>query len=832
MKHKLRIWMRIVVLSVSFFTANKYANGQNTPDEYSNRLNYILQHIDKSQIPTGYLMDYGIPFVDLKSFNGFVNADNLVDIDIWRSIYATFYSSRIHLNSAEIDSLSAFNQKLDQIELQNLNVIPLSVLNFSYAVIKEDALERNLFTVYNDQLYDVPNRAESPYEIKTLFAVAPSRYYIKGSRVEFEFKPELFYKNNARTISDLRIDFGDNKGYKLSTMNAVTSETFTESGLKTITFKVSFSDGSIMHCQTKVYVDIESGDAITNALEPDVEISVTSERFYKFKQGKGKLQIKYAQGNTSIKKPLIVVEGLDTWKITDPNQPNENKTISSFIRSIDRQTDFGSLRTQISDIDKYDIIYLDYEDGVDYIQRNAFLLQTAIDTINSLKNKSGSIEKNVVLGLSMGGLVARYALRDMELRGENHDTRLYISMDSPHLGANIPLAVQVAALHLNSVSFNVRPLGIPSGINIIRLNEQFTILKKAQALLSSPAVRQLLIEQSGQLKHPSFNAMSGGSEAQIAFMDEYRQLGYPTQTRNIAISNGSECGITQPYGPYHEYFSFSTTLAETGLSRNIFISPLLGVLSLLTNKPILLQGLFGTLSTKTKLKFETSLNALPDKQEKRIYNFRLWFENKFLGVININVNISREQYFSISRMLPLDNTPGSNFSGSINLPIQADNTLQPYNFIPTVSALDIGSGNQSLSTQDLVAIYTASNPPSSPKNTPFANFITASRGSEPHLAFTRLNGTWLLNELRGAQPTINCLTFCQSNTTIQGSDFVCADPVTFTTQAISGYTYTWSVPFGSGLEIVGSATGTSVQVRKIGSGVQSSEVRVRITGPC
>ena len=51
-------------------------------------------------------------------------------------------------------------------------------------------------------------------------------------------------------------------------------------------------------------------------------------------------------------------------------------------------------------------------------------------------------EKLVITGSSMGGQVVRYALAYMEKHNMNHNTRLYISQDSPHLGANIPLGVQ------------------------------------------------------------------------------------------------------------------------------------------------------------------------------------------------------------------------------------------------------------------------------------------------------------------------------------------------------------------------------------------------------
>lgn len=42
----------------------------------------------------------------------------------------------------------------------------------------------------------------------------------------------------------------------------------------------------------------------------------------------------------------------------------------------------------------------------------------------------------------MGGLVARYALRSMEIQNQMHGVDKFISFDSPHLGANVPVGFQ------------------------------------------------------------------------------------------------------------------------------------------------------------------------------------------------------------------------------------------------------------------------------------------------------------------------------------------------------------------------------------------------------
>jgi hypothetical protein len=89
----------------------------------------------------------------------------------------------------------------------------------------------------------------------------------------------------------------------------------------------------------------------------------------------------------------------------------------------------------------YDIVMIDFYDGATWLQRNSELVQHVIRLCNEYKNSEESL---VIAGASMGGVLSRHALRTMELNGEDHCTRLWISMDAPHEGAHIPLSLQHA----------------------------------------------------------------------------------------------------------------------------------------------------------------------------------------------------------------------------------------------------------------------------------------------------------------------------------------------------------------------------------------------------
>jgi triacylglycerol esterase/lipase EstA (alpha/beta hydrolase family) len=131
---------------------------------------------------------------------------------------------------------------------------------------------------------------------------------------------------------------------------------------------------------------------------------------------------------SQVDKPLIIVEGFD---------PTNEISVSNIASLFNRPT--GNMLGEQLRNEGYDIIILNFANGGDYIQRNAFLLIELINQINT--SKTGN-EQLVICGVSMGGLVARYALTYMEHHSLNHNTRLFISFDAPNKGAYIPISLQ------------------------------------------------------------------------------------------------------------------------------------------------------------------------------------------------------------------------------------------------------------------------------------------------------------------------------------------------------------------------------------------------------
>jgi hypothetical protein len=155
------------------------------------------------------------------------------------------------------------------------------------------------------------------------------------------------------------------------------------------------------------------------------------------------------------------------------------------------------------------------------------MIEKVIKWVNEQKALAGSTEPNVVLGISMGGLVAKYALLDMVNTSTDHDTRLLITYDAPLRGANIPLGTQAA------VQFAAQSLFVASAFGV----SPIPAVNQGFFAITSPAPRQIL---KYSISHTNGTAEPTNPE-HIAFMAELDAMG-SLPMRHTAISNGDAAG--------------------------------------------------------------------------------------------------------------------------------------------------------------------------------------------------------------------------------------------------------------------------------------------------
>ncbi len=531
---------------------------------------------------------------------------------------------------------------------------------------------------------------------------------------------------------------------------------------------------------------------------------MTATEAYYSKFGEATLYIRDA-GSAGITKPLIVAEGFDTGAILNPEQEAGDNNIIGFLNGVN-----SSLSNLPAEINTYDIIYVDWDNGVDFIQRNAFALEEAIRWVNQQKQIAGSTIPNTIIGQSMGGLVARYALANIEDNGDfNHDTDLYISHDAPHLGANTPIALQHFNRHIKRVyqsapiAFLFAEVILPLAYDAAAvfsdtLNNQFgTNLGVGQyvspaeylGVADFPASRQMLYNWVA----PNYSIFNGIHDA---WQQDLSDLGYPqgytsAPIRNIAIANGSECGITQALEG--DLISISKDAADKTV-----LNAVIGLTDLGVAVGLVLGGNFfdavwlaalavipGSSSYDIDFHMRPMLNL---NQNKEIYYGRIRYKKKILWFIPVNVNFTNVTKDQPNGILPYDTYGGGWFNpGSVidDLPSVIRNFLEPidtqrYGFIPTASALDVGKGIVNLNDMDYKRDYVGGNAPPAPKDSPFDNFTThfdplnPQNNNSAHISFNTRNGNWLTDELTGTSiPSTDCSFVCE-NSEISGLEMLCS----------------------------------------------------------
>ena len=541
------------LLIICFLSVNSLTAQSTSPlllqqtDSLRLRLGQIFAPLDKTQISTGYLAEYASPLLDLHFYNGILSDSNRTDLTVFHYLRATLASASINgpdtlPNSAQI------NARLEATQAAFPEAIPIVMQYMSYDQIRKDAVEKNLIQVQNNQVYDVANRPETPYEVKNLFVAAPGIAYSPDGQVSFVFNRNLHLSNNPyrKSTYKIAIDFGDGRGYQIAQYNQPISTNYSTPGIKRIKVKAYYFLATL-----ESHFDFEVR-GITVAYRYDQSQGFNHYFPPSALHSGGTAYVVYGTGNSNqqIRKPLIIAEGYNIAD-TAPHLVkcnNANNSIKDLLEKI------GPIYTGSFDFnDKlhtagYDIVYIDNAKGADDIRRNAALFEEVIRWVNEKKRAIGSQEQNVVIGQSMGGLVSRYGLAEMVrnplyqngINVNDPQTRLLILHDSPQRGANNPIGVQSMTRSLDVPFF----LGRFSVADMAKES-----IGEVVKVLDRPATAQLSI----------FNAFNGrGDIRPNTFIDgQYQQMvnfnlyssPYRPAYAIIAASDGSQCARSQNIQP-------------------------------------------------------------------------------------------------------------------------------------------------------------------------------------------------------------------------------------------------------------------------------------------
>lgn len=847
---KLSISLLGILMVIAF---NTNAQTYDTTSFYG-KMNYLYANINKAPIITGLLRDYGIDFQNLDNYTGTALHDsNYTSLADWRMLYGSLYSQQI-TSTPSLLYLDTLNKRFSEYGIMG-DPISFVAMYYNYQTINPNGVSNNQFTISNNQLFDVNGRSGSPYLINDVFAIATTRQLAITGDNEFIFRNDLFFGNTGKTISTIQVDAFGTGSYQTVSIGTGFTVHYDTAGVYNINIQITYTDNTVKYAHTKLAVHIDPATIQARygtGFTPPTNETVIATKPYMGVLGQGDITIDLAKNNTTgqIRKPLIVVEGFDPdggfrFNGTDGLIPRLNTNINDG----NPLTNAITLNTGLDDINDYDLIFVNWQNGTDYIQRNAFLLERVIQIVNARKTTwNGVRQDNVIIGMSMGGLVVRYALRDMELNSLAHETRLFISHDAPHNGANVPVGYQALVQYLAPW----KVINVGGNFPFIQWPDMFPQAVDAMATFNSPAAKQILIQRyllqssgGGTFSSLSYS-LAADNTVHNDFMIEINNMGWPVNCRNITLANGA-CNGTFQFADNSKLVSIYGEKSWTyfgGMWRSLVASfagivnatniPTLGSVPI-NNNSLLVQLPLSVFSTKTNLFFDFGAWAVPPSGNNMLFQGDVYIHRQlFFGLFSTNSYILKCHANSTSSMLALDNAPGgvydlNQFGFNINtVNQQLHNNLgswinatvqQPrFCFVPTVSSLAFDNPSQYYRSA-ICDIVNCHNPSA------VANYYAPS-ANQLHISYTQANADWIL---QNQEPTFACPKICKDNLVINGNDPLCNNAV-YTINNPTGTSVSWSTTPSTSVTL--TPNGNQVTLQRSGGANGILTLTANVTGGC
>lgn len=671
-----------------------------------------LSKFNASQMETTVLV-HKSPVVDIHNYN--VKTVNTFD----------FYQAYKAIAQGDLDKrlLPLENLKILSKQSHITNVIPLAILQSEYEMITDEAIQNN--SVSKDAQGYLVNDGSAIFERKQVTVASALRNKHKGLQTTYNLSSSNVFNTSNASIVTIEIDFNDGNDFRVISLNENITINYSEEGEKLIQFKITLSTGEVVLRNSSINIlysnsDIysRSSNVITtfnSSITPDLSVYGELTSY----PGTGEYEL-FLSADNVLDKPIFLVDGFD---------PDDGRSITGIYDLLNFND--GNSTSNLGDIvraEGFDVVILNFpiyvrsqdnaviDGGADFIERNAMLL---VDLINTINNDKVGNAQNVVIGPSMGGLISRYALNYMENQNMNHDTRLWISFDAPHHGANVPIGFQH---QFNFLAFGLDDFWILGDQNVEELQPII------DGMLKSPAARQMLTDQFESHITDSDGVTFNNSLAlpqpyyfKSILDDRFTDLiasGFPELTRNVSIINGS--GINNRY-------QNNANPAENLLPGSQILDADINVMS---GADMIVKTYF-------------TPNAGTQIQTSKVHlDFAWWFilandrEN--------NANASAHSYsggidaasgglFDIQGLttdLATDGLVGE-FLGALS--------TDYFNFIPSVSAMALETTNGQLN-------WFESLPGVTTNETPFVNWYMPDE-NEPHVTLTNANVAFALSEI-------------------------------------------------------------------------------------
>lgn len=704
-------------------------------EEVRTFLDEMFQHLEKDKVPYGLLQDYAFDLVELDAYDGTaINDANYINRQTYEFLLRSIRSAAVMTPPFE----DVYDILTKQYAAGTNSTAAISAMAYQYSVIKSNALDDGLIRYENEKVYDNYQNGvwQNPYESKYVTGFCTHDSIFIGSSLTFTLPQSCWFSNLSCQSMEIGLDNGTYKSIPIGG-----SATFSNLsiGLHDIKFRVKLTNGTMLTSHSRIRMEAaeeEEESITTRCLISDWTVTGDA-----YKGIKTSAEVTVESSFSNQKKVMIVVEGFDPRLFKQKDSRISSQGTYTYAKFKKRLNHLGSYYSQLIS-NNYNIVYVDWIDSGEYIQANANTLIKVITEINRMKQNAGNNQPNVVLGHSMGGLIARYALKKMENENIKHNASFYVSCDAPHLGANVPLGA-LYMLHGITKFFDKKS-------NLNRWTGAGRKIEQYLQIAHCNSARQMLVN------YVDFGGNLNNT-AHLEWQQELAELGFPqgdgtTDFRMLCISNSA---YSLPHEVPDAYLKLNFS-GSTDLLGILYPIGIVGGAAVVVAFQDFWAGVIETLFPgKTTLKGAIEVNPAI-AAGKRITNLILKYKKKFLWTVNISKTIYSYQK-NFYGGLAYDGFPSSEYcimqNGAepepkkIHIPILLDANISiemepSIPFIPVSSALCVGKGITGLTS----ALFTTS---PDINDTPFGEniYMHTSKGEYHATMLSQNSLSWLSAQL-------------------------------------------------------------------------------------
>ena len=499
-----------------------------TIQQLANAIKAPYTELDSTKVTTGYLMDSALDLVHVGLFDGTALCDsNYVDAPTFCDLLRTMNYAKINFLPLVYDAGTIYTS------MTTSSNVKLRFALFKYHHLRGDAITAGLIEYDNvdDKFHDryIGGEWQNPYDTDFVFMFSAGRQILESTSVTFDLSDLSLLSNCSSEISGMYIDFGN--GYVSVPSSPLVPVTYNSESPVELKFKVILQSGRILESHTFISFVQPHAAQMSNS-QADSTFTVT------YGNISAQCSLKYHKSNDNnrtVKKPFIYVEGFDHPVMCELGRLKDHSLHDVYTNILldtcsDNYSFDNSAYLAIINAG-YDFFYVDWNNPEASILDNAQLLKQVICEVNRRVAMSNG-ERTVIAAHSMGGLITRCALKQMEDDKDNHNVDHFISQDVPYLGAVAPIGLQYSLRDLYQflIVFGLVP-------NIR------TVATKISDVLDCTSARQMMYN------YVNFFDIVDNSEYN-QFQYDLGELGFPQGDpghliENLTIVSGNDLGQSE-----------------------------------------------------------------------------------------------------------------------------------------------------------------------------------------------------------------------------------------------------------------------------------------------